>query len=113
MQHVLSRWGETKQCQEDWRLRAEQVRKRATKMAKSSAGVDGWYAKHLERMPAEFWETLTSTVNAIIETKAVPETWRDLRVVLLPKPDGTDRPITISSTMWRLSMSCVVQNFSS
>ena len=89
-------------------MRPEKLIKAAQKAILKSGGPDGWTAPQLLRLPVDFWEMLAELWQTILDGAPVPKVWKTARVVLIPKPEGGDRPLTIASTLWRLGMSTMI-----
>ena len=84
----------------------------ALKRGGAAAGVTGWTAAEIQRIPYAAVEDFTALLNGWLSFGRVPKVWQELRMVVLPKPgkeirpDGTMdvahlRPISIACIFWR------------
>jgi ribonuclease HI len=71
---------------------------------RKAPGPDGFHPMVLQQMPEEVVETLTELYKRSIQEGTVPSTWREMKVIFLPKEGKDDyaspkayRPITLSS----------------
>ncbi|CAE7549074.1 pol, partial [Symbiodinium necroappetens] len=78
--------------------------------ARRAAGIDGWSPAYLAKLPLGFFESLVALWTACLRTAALPEAWCQVRVALIPKPDGGLRPLAIASAVWRALATVVVRN---
>ena len=91
-----------------WLTGAELLR-RAGAAARKAAGCDGWAGRHWKALPPPFFELLADVWNAVLRGAPLPGTWSQVRVCLIPKPDGGERPLAIAALAWRLGASALVQ----
>ena len=71
-----------------------------------AAGLDGWTIKALKRLPDSFWDRVTQLWNSLVENQGeILHAWLAVKVVLLPKPEGGRRPISVTSAFWRILLS--------
>ncbi|CAE6971376.1 amtB, partial [Symbiodinium sp. CCMP2456] len=84
----------------------------ALKRGGAAAGITGWTAEEVQRIPHAAVEDFTALLNGWLGFGRVPQAWQELRMVVLPKPgkevrqDGTMdvahlRPISIACIFWR------------
>ena len=93
----------------DLKLETCELRAAMSSMMDRSGGPDDWKASHLLRMPLQWWHLFTSLWNHCIEHGALPQSWRDARVVLLFKKKGGTRPITLTQLAWRAGAKCLTK----
>ena len=65
----------------DLKLETCELRAAMSSMKDRSGGPDDWKASHLLRMPLQWWHLFTSLWNHCIEHGALPQSWRDAKVV--------------------------------
>ena len=82
---------------------------RAQEARTKAAGPDGWEAEQLLKLPPPFWETLAVLWNEALRVGRLPQAWANVRVALIPKEDGGERPLGIASVMWRLGMTVLIR----
>ena len=78
-------------------------------MKDRSGGPDDWKAGHFLRLPPQWWHLFTSLWNHCIEQGALPQSWRDAKVVLLFKKKGGARPIALTQLAWRAGAKCLTK----
>ena len=77
--------------------------------AKKSTGLDGWGSAAFVAAGPAASEVLAQLWAACLEFSTMPGIWKHIRVALLPKPDGTLRPISIASAAYRTCMTCLLR----
>ncbi|CAJ1351994.1 unnamed protein product [Effrenium voratum] len=92
----------------DLRVEGPALFRRARAAAKKAGGLDGWTGSLLRHLPLEFFQAMADIWNAILQGASIPRVWKQIKVVLLPKPDGGNRPLAIASFAWRLGASEVL-----
>jgi hypothetical protein len=80
------------------------LRKLATANKSKAAGPDGWSNKAVMALPHEWWQLFARLCQRVFDTGKVPRMWALARVVLLDKPQGGTRPLSIASTAWPIRM---------
>ena len=75
---------------------------------KRATGLDGWAAAQLTCLPCGFWVQVVELWQAMLQVGRVPLAWKRIRIALVPKPDGTQRPLAIGAVLWRAlaSLAC-------
>ena len=81
--------------------------------ARRAAGLDGWAPSQLSRLPLDFYALLTRLWAACLSKACLPRAWCQVRVALLPKPDGGRRPLAVASALWRVLATVVVRKLRS
>ena len=71
-------------------------------MACKASGPDAWSAGDLGRLPEVWWEAFALLWTSVYKSGAIPHRWLEARVCLLPKADGSSRPLSILSVAWRI-----------
>lgn len=77
------------------------------------AGGDGWTAEALLALPTPWWDCFAQLWRAILSSAVIPVVWTQTLVVLLTKPNGGTRPISITGLCWRIGASAVVRSLAS
>lgn len=54
--------------------------------------MDDGKPQHLAKLPMGFFHDAAAIWNAAMRGKRIPDQWRDMRTVLIPKADGGLRP---------------------
>ena len=91
-------------------LTAQQLHRAATRTKGKAGGGDHWTADALLQLPPTWWQALAELWNTILHTARIPAAWNQTVVVLLNKPSGGTRPISITSILWRLGASALVKH---
>ena len=73
----------------------------AASMRNKSPGPDSWTATALVMLPQSWWRLAATLWTRCLELGRVPLLWTRGRSVLLWKPNGSSRPITILPLLWR------------
>ena len=81
--------------------------------ARRAAGLDDWTPPHLALLPLDFYELLSRLWSACLRHGAPPQAWAQVQITLLPKPDGSLRPLAIASALWRALSTVVVRRLRS
>ena len=58
-----------------------------------AAGPDGWHPSKLDLLPPTFFEALAEIWSELLEGQPVPEAWRAIRCVGIPKESALTRPL--------------------
>ena len=74
-----------------------------------ATGGDGWQSDHFLALPTAWWDCFRDLWHTIIHTASIPPSWLQTLVVLLPKPTGGTRPISITGIAWRIAASATVR----
>ena len=74
-----------------------------------AAGGDGWQSEHFLALPNTWWDCFRDLWHTILDTAHIPPSWLQTLVVLLPKPTGGTRPISITGIAWRIAASATVR----
>ena len=90
-------------------LSGEELRRRARAAGRKAAGCDGWAGRHWKSLPEAFYDRLAAVWRAVLRGAPLPAAWTQVRVCLIPKPDGGERPLAIAALAWRLGASALVQ----
>ena len=82
------------------------------RIAKSATGrapgPDAWAVDDWLHLPIDCWNALAKPWSVIFASGNVPDVWRRARVALVPKPDGSLRPISLLCNGWRLGAKLLV-----
>ena len=66
-----------------------------------AAGADGLTAKEIGRMPDEWFDDWAILYEVCWAAGRVSSRWVDCRTVMLEKPEGGFRPLSLASVAWR------------
>ena len=80
----------------------------AEKNIKKAKGADDWGAGQLRLLPDTFFQRLAEVWTAVLEGADLPAAWLHVRVVLIPKQEGGEWPISIAALAWRIGMSATL-----
>ena len=106
-------------------LTAQELKAAAKTQRGSGAGLDGWTGDEVASIPLEIWDELLPFYLACERLGVVPDGWRKMRQVHLPKPNkpnrATDgatpaasmRPISVIIVSWRVYASARFKSASS
>ena len=83
--------------------------RRARAAARKAAGCDDWSGRLWRALPLEFFVALADIWNSVLAGAPIPESWTQVRICLIPKEEGGQRPLAIAALAWRLGASAVVQ----
>ena len=86
---------------------AHELRKAMAVMKRKAGGADGWRPSSLLLLPTAWWQLAASLWRAVLQWCKVPSAWRHARVALIFKPNGSTRPITLLSALWRAGARCL------
>lgn len=77
---------------------------------KKAAGIDAWRPADLARLPQDWFAFLADIWNVVLKSGKVPTAWANVRLVGIPKNDGTSkkRGLGIATYVWRLGLSEVI-----
>ena len=93
---------------------AQELADAAKKQRGSSAGLDGWTGSEVADIPLAVWDELAPFFSACERWGKVPDSWRRIRQVHIPKPHKANRPhdaatpaenmrpISVITTFWRV-----------
>ena len=79
--------------------------RRARRAKDKAGGLDGWSGALFAKLPLAFFERLSQVWQLVLQGCGVPEGWRQIRVVAIPKPDGGLRPLALTQLAWRVGSS--------
>ena len=79
--------------------------RRACKARAKAGGLDGWSGALFAKLPLHFYDRLADVWRLVLKGCGVPEGWRQVRVVAIPKPDGGSRPLALTQMAWRVGAS--------
>lgn len=74
-----------------------------------AAGPDGWQGRLFAALPESAFSPLAMLWHLCLEHSMLPSTWCQARTVLIDKPDGDKRPLSIASLCWRLCASATLR----
>ena len=75
----------------------------AHKGADKAMAPDTWQMRQLLLMPTMWWNDVATLLDFIVENRCVSNQWCSCQVALIPQAkEGTDRPLSICTSMWRL-----------
>ncbi len=83
-------------------ITGDMLHKRVFKMDMSSAGPDMWLVAQLRVLPVQWWDLVAQLWTDILNEGGIPHPITQVRTVAIPKDDGTDRPISVASSIWRI-----------
>ena len=87
----------------------EKLIKRARKSENKAPGADTRRIEQLLKLPYTWWCCFADLWNVLLRGQiTIPEIWAACRTVLLPKTDGSFRPLGIAAVAWRLGSSCLM-----
>ena len=90
-------------------LCGEELRKIARANAEKAHGVDTWAPRHWALLPVGFFDALAIIWNTILQNgAAMPNSWMDVRAVLIPEEPGEKRPVSIAVIAWRVGISALM-----
>ena len=90
----------------------EELQKRAKESAGTSAGMDAWLPADLARLPLKWFEKVAALWNAIMaDGLDLPTPWVHLRIALIDKEDGGQRPIGVAAAIWRICGAATVSHW--
>ena len=85
----------------------------ARAMKHKAAGPDDWAPKDVATLPEAWFAELARLWQVVWQTSRIPAAWRRSRIALIPKVDGTQRPLAIASVAWRLGAQILVRQLAS
>ena len=88
----------------DLQVTAEQLRAAVLKASRTAPGLDQWAPAHWRHLPLAFFEALAALWRRCLDLGRLPAPWRHVRIALVPKPDGSRRPIAIAALAYRAVM---------
>lgn len=96
----------------EWRpFTGREMRKLARKMGNTAAGPDAWTASSLVKLSEVWWTAFALWSNRCRDLGQGPGELARVRMVLIPKGDGTRRPITIADVAWRVFAASALERF--
>ena len=85
----------------DWS--GEALFRLAKSMKCRASGPDDWSASTLTLLPLSWWSEYALLWQQVWSCSKVPSCWRDAKVALLAKEDGSGyRPLSVASVLWRI-----------
>ena len=93
----------------DFEFAGADLLRSANSMVHKAAGPDEWQCASWILLPAGFWAAFARLWQQVLVTSVVPQRWREGRVVLIEKPSGGFRPLTILSCAWRIGARLLVR----
>ena len=60
-------------------------------------------------LPKEFFERLAEVWMLCLKEAKIPEIWKQIRVVGIPKAVGGTRPLSVAAVAWRAGMTIIVR----
>ena len=91
-------------------MTARQLRRQFRRKRKKAMGTDELSPSLFADLPLEALEPLAEIVNTIAENYLrLPWQWNKVRVATTPKTDGSDRPLSIASAVWRAVAGAQIQ----
>ncbi|CAE7864888.1 Cacna1c [Symbiodinium microadriaticum] len=91
-------WG----CGHAVELDGHRLLRRARRAKTKAGGLDGWSGALFAQLPLAFFDCLSQVWQLVLRGHGVPEGWRQVRVVAIPKPDGGTRPLVLTQMAWRV-----------
>lgn len=88
------------------------LQRRAEKFKNNAVGCSSWTNWHLSQLQLSFWKAFSALWKVINDLGNVPKLWKHIRVVLIPKPEGGERPISVSEVMWRIGAGHIAASIS-
>ena len=88
-------------------LSAEDLIASARTVTTKIAGPDSWEASQLLLLPQIWWDCLAKLWGCVLQGHPIPSRWLEARIALLPKPDGSHRPLSITSMLWRIGAKAI------
>ena len=80
----------------------EEVRDACQKTGNKKGGIDGWSYKALRNLTDQGYQMLTDLYHEMESQVSVPFQFQVVQVVLLPKNESKERPISLTSVLWRV-----------
>ena len=72
-------------------------------------GGDDWRPADIANLPMPWWENFAKLWERVTHLGACPRVWGDIVVALLDKDDGSQRPLSIASALWRTGATAMVR----
>eukprot|EP00439_Symbiodinium_sp_Y106_P029745 s6446_g3.t1 len=93
----------------DWS--GEALFRLAKSMKCRASGPDDWSASTLTLLPLSWWSEYALLWQQVWSCSKVPSCWRDAKVALLAKEDGSGyRPLSVASVLWRIGAKHVARS---
>ncbi|CAE7774466.1 unnamed protein product [Symbiodinium sp. CCMP2592] len=86
-------------------LHATDLKQAVQAMKGRAAGPDSWTPEALALLPLPFWRRAADLWNRCVQLGQVPTQWSCATTVLIPKPKGGSRPLTLCQVLWRAGAS--------
>ena len=77
-------------------------------MGARAPGPDDWEAEDLAKLPECWWNAAGQLWQLVLASGCIPQTWCQVKVVLIPKAGGGARPLSLTSVLWRLGARRIV-----
>ena len=89
----------------------ERLWKRAREQRKKAGGADGWKPGEFALLPKRWFQIYARVWNTCLKCGKVPEVWKNIRMIGIPKHDGTGakRGLGIAPYAWRLGMTGLIR----
>ena len=87
----------------------KRLRAIAAEGAAKAAGGDDWKPSDLAKLPMAWWECFARLWEVMTRCGVCPKRWTDIMVALLDKDDGSQRPLSIASALWRIGATSLVR----
>ena len=88
---------------------AERLRAIAREGQAKAPGGDDWRPADLVKLPMPWWQNYARLWERVTHLGACPKVWGDIVVALLDKDDGSQRPLSIASALWRIGATAIVR----
>ena len=82
----------------DW----EEVRRVCQKSGNKKGGIDGWSYKAVKNLTDQGYQLLTDLFQEMERNVSIPFQLQVVQVALLPKTETKERPISLTSVLWRI-----------
>lgn len=86
---------------DNWQVSVPTIQTALTRLRDSSPGLDGVTKKAVQRLFTAHQEAFCRVVTEAING-AIPAAWKSAKIVLIPKGDGSKRPISMTSLLGKL-----------
>ena len=81
------------------------------KLKQTGPELDGLTYAELRLMPDAFFDQVARFWNALKKHRLpIPESWKDVKVALIPKDALSNRPIGVSALVWRICASATISH---
>ena len=82
----------------DW----EEVKQVCQKTGNKKGGIDGWSYKAVKNLTDQGYQLLTDLFQEMERSVSIPFQLQVVQVALLPKSETKERPISLTSVLWRI-----------